>query len=42
MGVKGEAVGRGRIQVGCRQRGMRLSHTPKDKGETAWQGHSWA
>jgi hypothetical protein len=44
MRVKGEAVGRVKIQAGCRRRGMMPSHTPKDRDEyqIAWQGRSWA
>jgi hypothetical protein len=40
MRVTIEAVGRGKIQAGCKWRGMMPNHTPKDRDETAWQGRS--
>jgi hypothetical protein len=38
----GEEVGRGKIQEGCRRRGMMRNHTPKDRDATAWQECSLA
>jgi hypothetical protein len=40
--MKGGERGRGIIQAECTRQGMRPTHTPRDRGETAWQGHSWA
>jgi hypothetical protein len=40
--MKGGERGRGKIQAECRRQGMRPTHTPRNRGETTWQGHSWA
>jgi hypothetical protein len=38
MRVKSGERGRGKIQARCRRQGMRPTHTPRDRGEKAWQG----
>jgi hypothetical protein len=40
--MKGEERGRGKIQAECRRQRMRPTHTPRDRSETAWRGHSLA